>query len=169
MIELTAEQTTATEELTLEALVQNMRAVLDFVSGKLEQYDCSPVARMTVETAVEELFLNIANYAYSPGTGAVTVRVETVREPLSIAITFMDGGVPYNPLAMEDPDPDLIAENRSIGGFGIFMVKSTMDAVTYEYKNGRNVLMIRKNLNDTLERWTEGDTEPADEALADEG
>ena len=67
-------------------------------------------------------------------------------EPLTVVITFIDDGVPYDPLAKDDPDTSLSAEERQIGGLGIYMVKKTMDDISYEYKDGRNILKIRKNL-----------------------
>ena len=75
-----------------------------------------------------------------------TVRVEVVEEPLSVVITFIDQGVPYDPLAKLDPDVTLSAEEREVGGLGIYIVKKSMDEITYEYKEGRNILRIRKEL-----------------------
>ncbi len=97
-----------------------------------------------IDIAVEELFVNIAHYAYNPETGPATVRVEVEKEPPAVTITFIDNGVPYDPLAREDPDITLSAEERQIGGLGIFMVKKSMDNIEYEYKNGQNILRIRK-------------------------
>ena len=78
--------------------------------------------------------------------GEATVRVEVVEEPLSVIVAFIDKGVPYDPLAADDPDTTLSAEERGIGGLGIFMVKKSMDEIAYRYENGRNILSIRKNL-----------------------
>ena len=100
---------------------------------------------MQIDVAVDELFGNIAHYAYGTGTGPVTVRVETLTEPPGARITFIDQGVPYDPLAKEDPDVTLSAKERKIGGLGIFLVKKSMDDVAYEYKDGQNILRIRKN------------------------
>ena len=79
-------------------------------------------------------------------TGPATVRVEVSDAPISVTITFMDHGVPYDPLQKEDPDITLSAEERGSGGLGIFMVKKTMDEITYEYKDGQNILRIRKDI-----------------------
>ena len=95
---------------------------------------------------IDELFGNIAQYAYNPETGPATVRVEVSDAPISVTITFMDHGVPYDPLQKEDPDITLSAEERGSGGLGIFMVKKTMDEITYEYKDGQNILRIRKDI-----------------------
>ena len=101
---------------------------------------------MQVDVAVEELFVNIAHYAYAPDTGSATIRVAPRQDPKGVAITFVDRGVPYDPLAKEDPDVTLSAEERQIGGLGIYMVKKSMDDMQYEYRDGQNVLTIVKNL-----------------------
>ena len=133
-------------ELTLEASTDNLDDVLDFVDSQLMSYDCDPGIRIPIDVAVEELFLNIASYAYQPESGPATVRVETREEPLQVIITFLDHGVPYDPLKKKDPDLNAEIEDRSVGGFGIFMVKNSMDEVSYEYKDGQNILTIRKKL-----------------------
>ncbi len=133
-------------ELNIEATVENLTQVIAFVEEKLETTECKPKTQMQIETAVEELFVNIARYAYAPDTGNATVRVEVLNEPLSVVITFIDNGVPYDPLAKEDPDVTLPAEERGIGGLGIYMVKKLTDNISYEYKDGKNILSIIKNL-----------------------
>ena len=104
-------------------------------------------AQMQIAIAIDELFGNIAHYAYNPEIGQATVRVEVVEDPLSVVITFIDNGVPYDPLAKADPDTTLSAEERDIGGLGIYMVKKSMDEIAYEYKDGQNILKIKKNLS----------------------
>jgi len=104
-------------------------------------------AQMQIDIAIDELFGNIAHYAYNPEIGQATVRVEVIEEPLSVVITFIDNGVPYDPLAKADPDTTLSAEERGIGGLGVYMVKKSMDDITYEYKDGQNILKIKKNLS----------------------
>ena len=133
-------------ELTIAATVENIGAVTDFVNEQLEALDCPIKARMQIDIAIDELFGNIAHYAYHPKTGDATVRVEVIREPLSVGITFIDQGVPFDPLKSEDPDTGLSAEERDIGGLGIFMVKKSMDEISYVYKDGKNILSIRKQL-----------------------
>ena len=134
------------KELTIPATVENIEKVTDFVNGQLDEIDCPPKAQMQIDIAIDELFGNIAHYAYNPETGPATVRVEVTKAPISVIITFIDHGVPYDPLKNEDPDITLSAEDRGIGGLGIFMVKKTMDEITYEYKNGQNILRIRKDI-----------------------
>ena len=133
-------------ELELEADLKNLAEVQAFVDEHLEAADCSPAAQMQIGVAVEEIFVNIATYAYAPENGKATVRVEVSEEPVVVTITFVDHGVPYDPLAREDPDVNLPAGERQIGGLGIFMTKNLMDAVAYEYKDGQNILTLKKNL-----------------------
>ena len=135
------------KELTIAATVENIETVTDFVNKQLEALDCPMKAQMQIDIAIDELFGNIAHYAYNPEIGRATVRVEVIEEPLSVVITFIDNGVPYDPLAKADPDTTLSADEREIGGLGIYMVKKPMDDITYEYKDGQNILKIKKNLN----------------------
>ncbi len=134
------------KELTIAATVENIETVTDFVNEQLEALDCPLKAQMQIDIAIDELFGNIAHYAYTPDVGDATVRVEVIDAPLSVIITFIDGGVPYDPLTAADPDTSLSAEERTLGGLGIFMVKKSMDEITYRYENGSNILSIRKNL-----------------------
>ena len=133
-------------ELNIEAKTENLDKVLAFVDQHLEERGCAVQVQMQIDVAVEELFVNIAQYAYAPGIGVATIRLEIQEDPFVVVITFIDNGVPYNPLAKEDPDITLAAEERQIGGLGIYMVKKTMDDITYEYKDGQNILRIKKQL-----------------------
>ena len=134
------------KEITIAAAVENIEVVTDFVNEQLESVDCPMKAQMQIDIAIDELFGNIAHYAYNSGVGDATVCVEIAEAPLAVVITFIDGGVAYNPLAKDDPDITLSAEERQIGGLGIYMVKKTMDEVAYEYRNGKNILKIKKIL-----------------------
>lgn len=134
------------KELDIEAKLENLGEVMAFVDEQLEAADCSMKVQMQIDLAVEEIFVNIANYAYSPETGPATVRVEVKPDGSAVTITFIDQGVPYDPLAKKDPDVNLAAEDREIGGLGIFLTKKNMDDVKYEYVNGSNVLTLKKNL-----------------------
>ena len=135
------------KELTIAATVENIETVTDFINEQLEAYDYPMKAQMQIDIAIDELFGNIAHYAYNPEIGQATVRVEVIEEPLSVVITFIDNGVPYDPLAKADPDTTLSADEREIGGLGIYMVKKSMDDITYEYKDGQNILKIKKKLS----------------------
>ena len=134
------------KELTLPATIENIEKVTDFVNDLLVEIDCPMKAQMQIDIAIDELFGNIAHYAYNPETGPATVRVEVTEEPISVVITFIDHGVPYDPLKKDDPDITLSAEERAIGGLGVFMVKKTMDEISYEYRDGKNILRIKKNM-----------------------
>ena len=134
------------KELTVVATVENIETVTDFVNEQLEALDCAMKAQMQIDIAIDELFGNIAHYAYNPEVGSATVRVEVIEDPLAVTITFIDNGVPYDPLAKADPDTTLSAEERDIGGLGIYMVKKSMDDIIYEYKDGQNILTIKKSL-----------------------
>lgn len=132
------------KEITLPATVANIAKVTEFVVAQLEEIDCSPKAQIQIDVAMDEIFGNIANYAYGDKTGEATVRIDSPT-PSSVEITFIDSGVPYNPLEKPDPDTTLSAEERQIGGLGIFIVKKTMDDMIYKYEDGKNFLTIKKS------------------------
>ena len=136
------------KELTIEANVKSLDNVLDFINEELEKADCPPKIQVQIDIAVEELYVNIAHYAYTPNVGnaKILLDVNQETEPRSVSITFIDTGTPYNPLAKPDPDVTLPLEEREVGGLGIYMVKKSMDNITYEYKDGQNILTIEKNL-----------------------
>ena len=134
------------KELTIEAAVENIAEVTAFVDSELEALDCPVKVQMQIDIAIDELFGNIAHYAYHPEVRPATVRVEVLENPLSVVITFIDNGVPYDPLKTKEPDITLSAEERMIGGLGIYMVKKTMDDIAYEYREGQNILRIKKSI-----------------------
>lgn len=133
------------KEITLDATVDNIEKVTDFVNGQLENCGCPLKAQMQIDIAIDELFGNIAHYAYHPDVGPATVRVEVIKDQPAVVITFLDRGIPYDPLKKEDPDVSLSTQERTAGGLGIFLVKKSMDDILYEYKDGQNILKIRKN------------------------
>lgn len=132
-------------EMTVEATPENIPVITAFVDEQLEQHDCPMKAQAQIDIAIDELFGNIVRYAYHPEIGSATVQVEVVPDPLAVVITFIDQGKPYDPLAKEDPNVTLSAEEREIGGLGIYIVKKSMTDIAYEYKDGRNILKIRKD------------------------
>ncbi|MGN0308814.1 MAG: ATP-binding protein [Lachnospiraceae bacterium] len=133
-------------ELTIEAAAENLEKVTAFVDEELGKLDCPIKIQAQINVAVDELFSNIAHYAYAPQTGPAVVLVEVKENPLEVVITFIDRGIPYDPLKSEEPDVTLSAEDREVGGLGVFLVKKVMDDVTYEYRDGQNILRIRKKL-----------------------
>lgn len=137
---------TFVKELTVDAVVNSIEVVTDFVNEELDKHDCLMKARMQIDVAIDELFGNIAHYAYDNGTGSATVRIEVTEEPLAVILTFIDSGKPFNPLERPEPDTTLSAQERAIGGLGIFLVKKTMDEVVYRYEDGHNILSIKKML-----------------------
>ncbi len=97
-------------ELDIEAKTENLDQVLAFVDEELEKYECGMKTQMQIDIAVEEIFVNIAHYAYNPAVGKATIRIEVTDG--TVSLTFIDNGIPYDPLANEDPDITLSAEER---------------------------------------------------------
>ncbi len=128
------------------AQISDINAVTDFVTEEMEKLDCPMKATIQMSVAIDEIYSNIVKFAYPDSTGPVTVKVNEIEEPHAVAVTFIDEGVPYNPLIKEDPDITLSAEDREIGGLGIYMVKKSMDDIQYRYENEKNVLTIIKNI-----------------------
>ena len=133
------------KELIIEAKVENLAAVNDFVEGMLVDTDCPPKAQMQIALVVEEIFVNIASYAYPSGAGTAILRGRVLETPPGLELIFMDNGVPYDPLSRTDPNVNASMEEREIGGLGIFLVKKNVEAIQYEYKDGQNILTIRKD------------------------
>ncbi len=133
-----------TQELNIEALEKNLPQVLRFVDDLLELAGCPVKTQLQIDLAVEEIFVNIADYAYAPGEGSAVIRAEISENPRKAVITFFDRGIPYDPLEKKDPDVTLSAGERPVGGLGIFLTKKSMDEVTYAYKDGQNVLTMIK-------------------------
>ncbi len=134
-----------TVEFTIEAAVENLGAAQGFVEQQLEEAGCPLKMQMQISLAVEEIFVNVASYAYVPGTGMVTIGVELREEAPRLTLRFSDSGRPFDPTAKLDPNLALSAEDRPIGGLGIYMTKKLMDEVHYEYRNAQNVLTMRKS------------------------
>ena len=135
------------DEMDIEADIDNLQKVIDFVDLHLDTVSCPMKSKMQLDLAVEEIFVNIAKYAYAPSKGRATVRVEVCDNPVTVSITFIDRGVPYDPLKKVDPDVTLSANEREIGGLGIFMTKKIMDDISYEYKGGQNILTLKKTIS----------------------
>ena len=134
------------KELSIEAKVNNLNKVLGFVTGILEEAGCSMKLQMQIEVAVEEIFVNIAHYAYTPNVGNATILAEVAGDPQTLTVVFKDQGIPFNPLLKEDPDVEAKAADRSIGGLGIYVVRKLMDELHYQRVNDKNVLSMTKNI-----------------------
>ena len=141
-------------KLVIEAKTENLDQGLEFVENRAVALGGSPRALIQINVAVEEIFVNVAQYAYrhlkepdaSGKLNLATIMVSEGDDPASLTITIEDHGIPFNPLEREDPDTTLSADDRKIGGLGIFMVKKSMDEMKYEYRDGRNILTFRKDL-----------------------
>lgn len=120
---------------------------LDIIRTILQTEEVASVGKAfnEIHLAIEELVVNVADYAYPDG-GNDYLDVDIMRSDNCITLSFRDGGIPFNPLEKEEPDTSLPFKERRIGGLGIFFVIKKMDAVAYEYTRGENVLTIRKNL-----------------------
>lgn len=132
--------------MVLTAEVSRLDEVIRFVNDELEQHDLPMKAIMQIDIAVDEIFGNIANYAYAPDVGEAAVWVEVEQDPPCAVLRFIDRGRPFNPLQQKEPDVTLSLEERQIGGLGIYMVRKSMDEVAYAYEDGQNILTIRKRL-----------------------
>ena len=119
--------------------------VYEFVEQTLEGYGCPMKVQMSACVAIEEIFVNIAHYAYGDDDGDVNLSISFDENCREITFRMADKGVPFDPLKKEDPDITLSVDERDIGGLGIFMTKKIMDTVFYAYENGENILtMIKK-------------------------
>ncbi|MBE5910464.1 ATP-binding protein [Pseudobutyrivibrio sp.] len=132
------------EELRIDASMENVDRLISILDERLEAVDCPMKTQLQLDVAVEEVFGNICQYAYGQAPGEAIVRMNITEQEANI--TFIDEGAPFNPLEKEEPDVEMEAMSENVGGLGIFMVKESMDAVTYEYNDGKNHLTIVKYL-----------------------
>ena len=134
------------KEITVSAAADQILKVTGFVNSRLEKLNCPEECRIQIDIALDEILSNIIRYAYGPEGGPVTVRFQAGDAPPGAVITVTDRGVPFNPLESEPPDLSTPLRSRPVGGLGLFVVRSTMDEVSYRYEDGRNILTVRKNL-----------------------
>ncbi|MCR4715836.1 MAG: ATP-binding protein [Lachnospiraceae bacterium] len=130
--------------ITIDATDDAMDPVQDFIKDKLLSYGCEKKILLQIRLAVEEIFVNIISYAYRPEVGKAEIECEVSENPMIVTIQFMDSGKPFDPLAYDDADVSGQMFIEREGGFGIHLVKNTMDSVDYEYREGKNILKIRK-------------------------
>ena len=131
---------------TFPAKTEALPDILGFVEEPLEGYGCPMKIQMAVCVAIEEVFVNVAHYAYGNGEGNMSLRIGFDEENRTITFRMTDKGVPFDPLQKPDPDITLSAEEREIGGLGIFIAKKTMDSLRYSYENGENILTMIKTI-----------------------
>lgn len=134
-------------EKTVEATVDEIAELTDFAEDFLDGCGASMKMKSQIAIAIDEIFNNIASYAYPDGKGQATFAMDFDETTKTVKLIFTDSGIRYDPLAKDDPDVTLSAEDRQIGGLGIFMVKKLMDRMEYVYENGKNVLTLEKILN----------------------
>ena len=128
------------------AKTESLSDVLAFIEQRLETFGCSMKLQIAICVAIEEVFVNVAHYAYKDGNGNVEFNISFDEETRLVTFKMTDSGVPFDPLKKEDPDISLSAEERNIGGLGIFITKKTMDNVSYAYENGKNILTMTKKI-----------------------
>lgn len=131
------------KEITVDSKMENMEMLTAFVEKELEPFDPSPKSQMQINVAIDELFSNVVHYS---GSSKMTLVLEVVEDVLTATLTFIDNGIAYDPLSKKDPDISLSAEDREIGGLGIFLVKKTMDGIEYKREGEKNVLKVTKKL-----------------------
>lgn len=134
-------------KIVVEATKTNLGKIFDFINKQLSSYSFSENTRSKINIGVEEIFINIANYAYGNEKGEVEIDCEIVGPPLKVEISFLDSGKKFDPLSYEEPDTTTSIENRKIGGLGILLTKKLMDDVEYQYIDGKNMIKIVKELN----------------------
>ena len=134
------------ESKIFPAKTDSLSDVLAFIEQKLETFNCSMKLQTAICVAIEEVFVNVAHYAYKDGDGIVEFNITFDEESRKVTFQMIDSGIPFDPLKKEDPDISLSAEERNIGGLGIFITKKTMDNLSYAYENGKNILTMTKNI-----------------------
>ena len=131
--------------LTIEATLKNWNEVNEFLEDLTKNYP--PEASMAIKIVVEEIFANVANYAYAPNVVLLTINVESSDSPEKITFTFIDSGIAFNPLEKSEPDFSISYEEKEVGGLGIFLLRENADEIKYEYRDGKNILSVTKFLN----------------------
>ena len=132
--------------IVLPAVLESIEKATAYLDDILDNEGCPNAIKMQMSIVLDELISNVAQYAYKDGKGDIALSVETLEAPKRVVITIEDSGIPYNPLEKEDPDITLSAEERQIGGLGIFIVKKYMDDIKYAYENKKNILTLVKNI-----------------------
>ena len=132
------------DEISIPAQTGCLDILMDFIFAVMRNARAEQSRWGNVAVAAEEIFVNIASYAYASDKGDVIIRAGV--EAGQIVLEFRDSGKPFNPLNVKDPDISLAAEDRAIGGLGIYIVKKLMDEVRYEYRDGQNALIVSKKI-----------------------
>lgn len=130
--------------ISLETTKENLEKLQNVIEKELEGESYDEKKLLKLQMAVEEVYVNISNYAFESDVGLVAVACEKRENPLRIWIEFRDGGIPFDPLQEPDVDATLGAEERNIGGLGIFLTKKMVDQISYQHLEGQNVLTMEK-------------------------
>ena len=135
--------------LTVAAKDENLQKVLELAEAAMEECGCPMKLQIMTTICLEEMAVNVFHYAYpdDPEAEKALLTVEIQEDDGFLEITLIDSGIPYNPLEKEDPDITLSAEERGIGGLGIYMTKQKMDEVSYRYEDGKNIFTMKKRMN----------------------
>ena len=133
-------------DITVLAATENISKITAFVDAELERIGCPPKANAQIDICIDEIVANIARYAYGSGTGNATVRLDFDETERVVSLTFVDSGMPFDPLDVPEPDITSPLAERPIGGLGLFMVKNMMDSMSYRREDGHNILTIRKRI-----------------------
>ena len=132
------------KEMTVEANTDRLDEIIDFLNAELDSHNCPAELQNQIDVAADEIFTNIANYAYKPESGKTAVGIAIGNEVL---LRFEDSGKPYNPLESTAPDLDKPLMEREIGGLGVFILKKFMDTINYSRVDNKNVLVMTKRIN----------------------
>lgn len=140
------------KSLEIPAEKSRLNEVIDFVLDFAEKLGFEKKELFQLKLCTEEIFVNVASYAYEPDTGLITVTADGSEDPLAVTLSFIDSGTPFDPLAKPDPAKDRPLSQAKKGGLGIFLTKRMMDEVSYAYQDGKNVLTIKKKHSTTGEQ-----------------
>lgn len=137
------------KSLVIPAEKARLDEVIDFVLDFAEKVGFGKTELFQLELCTEEVFVNVASYAYTPDTGLITVIADGSEDPPAVTLSFIDSGIPFDPLAKADPAKNRPFSQAKKGGLGIYLTKKLMDEVSYKYQDGKNVLTITKSILST--------------------
>lgn len=132
--------------LEITAQRQNFTEIKPWLEKALDEINCQGKPRKQLLIAVDEIFTNIASYAYDTPDGTAQIKINYNETETTVELKFVDSGIPYNPLTQDDPDIKQRIEERTVGGLGIFMVKKMMDSIEYHREDNKNILILKKKI-----------------------
>lgn len=134
------------KHIVIPANKKNIAEGIEPIVALLEDHDANFVLTNKIEVALDEILTNVASYAYEPGTGDIEIDYGLDEETRLLTVVVADRGKAFDPLAKEDPNIALPAQDRKIGGLGIFIVKQVMDEASYRREDGKNILTLKKKI-----------------------